>query len=69
MSVLHQNFSHSCIIFYFFDLDVEEIPSSLDILVAGFCCVDFSILNSKMLTLEQRGGIDGAEASGAFSAL
>lgn len=31
------------------------VPGNLDLLVAGFCCVDFSRLNSFRKTLEERG--------------
>lgn len=40
---------------------LEKIPKNADILIAGFSCVDFSALNSKRKTLDDKG-----ESGGTF---
>ncbi|KAL5360693.1 hypothetical protein BJX96DRAFT_184740 [Aspergillus floccosus] len=40
---------------------LEKIPKNADILIAGFSCVDFSVLNSKRKTLDDKG-----ESGGTF---
>ncbi|PYI05069.1 hypothetical protein BO78DRAFT_387948 [Aspergillus sclerotiicarbonarius CBS 121057] len=40
---------------------LEKIPKNPDILIAGFSCVDFSMLNNKRKTLDQKG-----ESGGTF---
>ena len=41
-----------------------EVPSNIDLLVAGFCCVDFSSLNKKKKTLD-----DGGESGDTLQAI